>query len=243
LLCLIDRGYADHRLWATIEDRRGFFLTPLKSSTEPWIKAIRSGIANKHLGERLTGELCYRNEVDIDAEFTVRKRGRRTFRVVGVPVSKVLPDGTVETTSLWFVTNLPPETFSPQQIATIYRLRWEVEQLFKILKMVGRLDHLRSANPNVIHAFIYATLLGAVLSQNICALMRRVRPDLEPSLFRVTTLVLNTLPVIIAACGQAARLRKVLEDFQRALWREGTNPNPGRPYRSVRYAMEIRCAA
>jgi len=237
-LCLIDRGYADHSLWATIEDRHGFFLTPLKSSTTPRIREIRSGVSTKHIGNPLSGELSYWNEVDVDADFYVRKRGRRTFRVVAIPVSKNLSDGTVETTSLWFVTNLPPELFSAQQIATIYRLRWEVEQLFRTLKMVGRLDHLRSANPNVIHAFIYATLLGMALSHNICTLMRRARPDCEPSQFRVTALVLRSLPEIIAAVG-SERMQSVLEDFEHALWREGTNPNPGRPYRSVRYAQEL----
>lgn len=242
LLCLLDKGYADHRLWATVEDRKGFFLTPLKSSTMPLISAIRSGVGKAHVGEKLSGDLRYWGEVDVDAEFTVRKRGRRTFRVVRVPVQRTLPDGRIEITHLWFVTNLPPELFSPQQLATIYRFRWEVEQLFRTLKMVGRLDHLQSANPHVIHTFIYATLLGMVLSHDICALMRRKRPDIEPSPYRITALVLLYLPSIIAALG-TRKLHLVLKAFEHALWREGVNPNPGRPYRSSTYAQELRNVA
>jgi putative transposase len=242
LLCLLDRGYTDHRLWATIEDRKGFFLMPLKSSVMPRISAIRSGVGKGNVGKELSGELRYFGTVDVDAEFTVRKRGRRTFRVVRLPVERNLPGGRVEIVYLWFVTNLPPELFSPEQLATIYRFRWEVEQLFRTLKMVGRLDHLRSANPHVIHTFIYATLLGMVLSHNLCALMRRKKPGCEPSPYRVTSLLLMYLPSIIAVIG-TKKLKPTLKAFERALWRECVNPNPGRPYRSTIYAEEIKCAA
>jgi len=242
LLCLLDRGYADHRLWATIEDRQGYFLTPLKSSTMPRIRAVRSGVGKAHVGKDLSGELRYFGEVDVDADFTVRKRGHRTFRVVRVPVERNLPDGRVETVYLWYATNLPAELFSPQQLATIYRFRWEVEQLFRTLKMVGRLDHLKSANPNVIHTFIYATLLGMVLAHDICALMRREKPGCEPSPYRVTSLLLMYLPAIISVLG-TRKFRPTLKAFEHALWREGVNPNPGRPYRSTIYAQEIRYVA
>lgn len=232
-LILVDRGYADHRLWATIEDRKGFFLTPLKYSTMPKIQAIRSGVGKAHVGQPLTGDLRYWKEVDVDAQFTVRKRGRRSFRVVR---AQVCSGG--ETIDLWFVTNLPPELFSPEQLATLYRLRWEVEQLFRTLKMVGRLDHFQSANPHVIHTFIYATLLGMVLSHDLCALLRRCYPKVEPSPYRVMALVLMNIPSIVAALG-TRRLSSVLRDFEVALLREGVNPNPGRPYRSAIYSERL----
>lgn len=77
LLVLLDRGYADHRLWATIEDRKGYFLTPLKSSTMPRISAIRSGVGKAHIGKELSGEFRYWGEVDVDAEFTVHNHCHR----------------------------------------------------------------------------------------------------------------------------------------------------------------------
>jgi hypothetical protein len=239
-LLLVDRGYAAHRLWADIEDRGGFFLTPLKADTMPRIQFVRSGVGKAHVGRRLAGDLRYWQTVDVDAEFTAKGKGRRLFRVVRFPVEVALPDGRVQVTYLWFATNLSPDTFSPEQLATLYRLRWEVEQLFRTLKMVGRLDHLQSANPHVIHAFVYATLLGMVLAHDLCALMRRHRPDVEPSPHRVTALLLMCLPGIIASIG-TRRLQTTLEAFEAALWREGINPNPGRPYRSSTYARELAC--
>ncbi len=55
-LLLLDRGYADHKLWATIEDRRGYFLTPLKSSTMPILSKVRLGVDSKDIGQEL---VCY----------------------------------------------------------------------------------------------------------------------------------------------------------------------------------------
>jgi putative transposase len=242
-LMLLDRGYADHGLWTSIADRQGFFLTPLKESTMPRIALVRSGVGQHHVGQKLSGDFRYWGIVDVDAEFNVRKKGKRTFRVVRVPVwIEVRGEDYWELDHLWFVTNLPPERFSPEQLALIYRLRWEVEQLFRTLKVVGRLDHLRSANPHVIHTFIYATLLGMVLSHDICALMRRCRPEVEPSQYRVTALLLTHLPSIVAALGTRLQAA-VLDAFISALWREGVNPNPGRPYKATEYAWDLESCA
>jgi hypothetical protein len=225
-------------LLASIEDRRGFFVTRLKESSIPTVARIRSGLGKKHVGRLLTGELPYRGAVDVDADFNIRGRRRRRFRVVRVTV---LADRIGQLVDLWFVTNLP-DSISPEQIAILYRLRWEVEVLFRVLKSVGRLDQLRSANVNVINVFLYATLLGIVLAHHVCAQMRRARPDCEPSIYRVTTLVLGYLPAIVCAPTSNA-LRTVIKRFEAALWREGVNPNPGRPYAATRYANDFRNAA
>ncbi|MCP4446665.1 MAG: transposase, partial [Myxococcales bacterium] len=131
-----------------------------------------------------------------------------------------MEDGSSQYVDLWLVTNLSPEVISAEQLATLYRLRWDVETLFKILKSVSRMDKLRSANQDAIDAFLYASLLGLVLAQGICAEMRWDRPNIEPSLYRVTALVLGYLPTILAA-GTASEFRKVVEHFEQALWREG----------------------
>ncbi|MEQ1936029.1 MAG: IS4 family transposase [Fimbriimonadaceae bacterium] len=188
-LLLLDRGYADFRLYATIEDRKGYFLSPLKANVFPIIKAIRVGLGQCHVGKPLDGTLPYQHIVDVDAEFKVRKGGRRIFRVVGVTVPHEMPNGTVEWVTLWFVTNLPADTFTAEHVATIYRFRWEVETLFHTLKAVGRLDQLKTSNRYVIETFVYATLLGMVLAHEICAQMRRKRRECEPSVYRVTALL------------------------------------------------------
>jgi putative transposase len=239
LLYLFDRGYSDFRLFATIEDRKGLFVTKMKKSFTPIIKAIRSGLGQAHLGNTLTDALPFRGIVDIDAEFRVRGKGRRTFRVVRITVDGPCVGGRRQQTHVWLITNLRPEDFTAEQVAILYRLRWEVELLFKTLKTVGRLDQLRSASLSVIQVFICATLIGILLAHETCAQMRRAPGKCEPSAFRVAALVLAWLPEIVQSLG-TNKQRPVMEAFAFTLWREGTNPNPGRPYMATRYAQELR---
>ena len=74
-----------------------------------------------------------------------------------------------------------------------------------------------------------ATLLGLALAQAICAAMRGERPKVEPSLARVFAVLLGQIPGLAATLGTDA-FQKRLEQLVAALWREGINPNPGRPY-------------
>lgn len=238
-LFLFDRGYCDYRLFDTIARRGGFFVTRIKKTSTPIITAIRSGLGRAHVGGRLTRELPYRGMVDLDAEFRF-KGGRRVLRVVRITVDHRQANGLPESIDIWLVTNLDEQSFSAAHVATLYRMRWEVETLFRALKTVGRLDQLRSASVPVIRIFIYATLIGLLLAQNICALMRRERPETEPSLQRVMALVLGSLRELMAAAHKRRPDAALFATFVAALWREGVNPNPGRGYTVNRYAIGMQ---
>jgi putative transposase len=242
VLMLFDMGYFDRRLFVDIEKRGGFFVTRLKGNSIPKIVKIRSGLGKNHLDLFLDGNRPYRGIVDVDTNFAPASKKSCVFRVVRVPVVIQERDGSFTKDELWFVTNLPAELFPAETIATLYRYRWEIEKLFWTLKTVGRLDQLKSANADVIHTFLYATLLGIVLAHDICAQMRRARPGIEPSVFRVLALLLQYLPLIIDASG-TDRLPRILQSFEQSLWREGRNPNPGRHYKTSIYSEQLRNVA
>jgi putative transposase len=237
VLWLMDRGYCDHRLFAAIDAGGGFFLTRLKASSIPTVRMIRSGLGRAHLGQKLDGELPYRGVVDVDCAFRVTGQQTRLFRVVSIAVL-ARHHGRQTQEYLWLVTNLPPHRVSAEAVATIYRLRWMIESFFKTLKTVGRLDQVRSGNPAIVSIFVAATLLGMALTQAVSAAMRAEHPDCEPSPQRVFALLLASLPDIIAARGTPA-YSSILRRFITALWREGVNPNPGRPYAWRRHAAAL----
>jgi putative transposase len=233
VLWLADRGYSDHRLFAQIADGGGFFVIRLKSSSEPTVTKIRSGLAARHLQVPLARTLPVFGVVDLDADFNVA-RGQRRFRVVGIPVAKNKqgnPDW------IWLATNLPASV-SAETVGAMYRLRWCVETLFRSLKSVGRLDELSSGKPVIVRIFIAATLVGLVVSQTLCAAMRAERPRCEPSLHRVFALLLANMAVLALAV-LSRTLAVVLPGFIAALWREGLNPNPGRPYALRRHLATV----
>jgi DDE family transposase len=65
---------------------------------------------------------------------------------------------------LLLVTSLPPNQLTLDEAFVLYRLRWQVELLFKRWKSLGRLDTWRTRRPARILCEVYAKLLGAVLT-------------------------------------------------------------------------------
>ncbi len=64
------------------------------------------------------------------------------------------------------VTNLPVDGnagVTDDEIRDIYRLRWEVELLWKFLKMHLKLDKLITKNVNGLTIQIYASLIGYLI--------------------------------------------------------------------------------
>lgn len=234
VLHLMDRGYADHSMFADIDDGAGFFIIRLKTSSRPRIESIRSGVAKRHLRKPLAPTVPVFGVVDLDARFRVNRSATRQFRVVGIPVAR---NKAGKPAWVWLATNLPTDV-PAETVGTYYRLRWSIETLFRALKGVGRLDEIESGSPAVIRNFMAAALLALVLSQSICAAMRAERPHCDPSLLRVFQVILVNLTDLRRAYG-TPEFEPALERLCRALWREGVNPNPGRPYARERHLATV----
>lgn len=61
------------------------------------------------------------------------------------------------------VTTVPPSQATVQQIATLLRLRWQIELVFKLWKEQGKLDETRGWNAARIETELYAKLLGLLI--------------------------------------------------------------------------------
>ena len=68
---------------------------------------------------------------------------------------------------IWVLTTIPPEVATPTQVMDLYRLRWQVEILFKRLKSLLHLDALPSRQGPTARSWILARLLAAALAQNL----------------------------------------------------------------------------
>ena len=64
------------------------------------------------------------------------------------------------------LTSLPPARFTVPQLGTLYRLRWQIELLFKRLKSLLHLDRLPAKDPNLARAWLHAHLLVALLVED-----------------------------------------------------------------------------
>lgn len=167
-LLLFDLGYFDYGLFDAIVAEGGHFLTRLKASADGVIVGTRSGCARRNVDLRLNDAVPLGRLVDVDVRF----RYGVVLRVVG--------DWNEETgCHHWYVTNLAPAAFPPEEIRRLYALRWQVELLFKEWKSLCGLRTIRAADAGAVVAMTYAALCISVLARIALALSCR-RHDLDP---------------------------------------------------------------
>jgi hypothetical protein len=71
-----------------------------------------------------------------------------------------------------FVTNVPAEMLSIEQIAVLYPVRWQIELVFKLWKSHCGLRHIAGFRRERILVELYAKLIGAILTQFLTAPLR-----------------------------------------------------------------------
>jgi hypothetical protein len=74
------------------------------------------------------------------------------------------------------LTNLPVEDWDTRSVLALYRLRWQVELVFKRLKSLWHLDHLRAKNPAVVQVYLLGKILGALLAEELTGHARQMCP-------------------------------------------------------------------
>jgi hypothetical protein len=68
---------------------------------------------------------------------------------------------------IWIITTLAPAEATAVQLLELYRLRWQIEMLFKRLKSLLHLDTLPSRRGPTARSWMLARLLAAALSQKL----------------------------------------------------------------------------
>jgi putative transposase len=182
-LMLLDLAYFKYRRFALIDENDGYFVSRLKESANPMItEELREwrGRAIPLEGEQIhdiVGDL-HRTYIDVEVEVEFKRgpyEGTRSldtkrFRVVGVR------DVDADDYHL-YITNLPREVFLLADLATLYRCRWEVELLFRELKMQYELDEFDTSNADVVEILLYAALLSLLVSRDLLDLVTEEADD------------------------------------------------------------------
>ena len=68
---------------------------------------------------------------------------------------------------VFLVTNLPRERVSAEQVGQVYRLRWQVELMFKEWKSYASLRAFDTANENIAEGLIWIALVAATLKRHV----------------------------------------------------------------------------
>lgn len=182
-LQLQDKGFFDPKAWRAAEQRGAYLLMPLPHSVTLWLAgatnpketqldlaaALEVSLQNREEWPALyLGKIGHRTGLvrlvafRLSPQSAARHRQglRESMRTQGpTPSAKALQLAGW----LLLVTNAPAQKLPSSMMSYLYRLRWQVELIFRQTKSVLRLDKSESQAPNRVQCEIWARLIGAVL--------------------------------------------------------------------------------
>ena len=153
-LILFDLGYWDYGLLSSIHSTGGRFLCRIKSNSILLIREVVGGIPQRYIGKKVSFLLSKEKTKSIIECFVevVSDGESTTYRAIG----------------FWnregkkyhfYLTNL---TVAAKIIAPLYRLRWQIELVFKSCKRSFNLDkRLTSSNNNIIETLILSSIVAS----------------------------------------------------------------------------------
>ena len=158
-LVIFDLGYWDYGLLVAIETAGGFFLSRLKSNAVVRITAVVQGLSKKYVGQdllalSLTGHSNRLIEVLIEK---VHKGHVLSCRVIGFW-------NPAEGGYHWYITNL---TAAAYLMYPLYRLRWQVELIFKACKNSLNANQITSNHTHIIKSLVLASLVAHLSTSTI----------------------------------------------------------------------------
>lgn len=166
---VMDKAYCDYNWWADIHQQNAYFVTRLKQNAAYQVVAEhtdKSGLKSQ--------TILLANKF--------HSRGKKN-RYVGIPLRLVhVPHPSKPKKHLAVVSNATH--LSAEDIAQIYKKRWDIELFFKFLKQNTRLRKFIGESKNAVLIQIYTALIAYVLLM----LYRRLsRP--KKTLFEVLTFI------------------------------------------------------
>lgn len=227
---LVDLGYASHALLREAGRLDVKYVLRLKESWKPKVDFVAAGdvsktfVAGTDLDVLLDDDVLVLSGKTIDADVTLGRDLRA--RLVGVEH---------EGSYRYYLTNLP-RTIEPEQISTLYRIRWEIELDNKLDKTSFHMDEIVSRTPHTVRALVHAAIAASVI---VCLLahkhrLEETRPSTPGTLRTKPPVHVQTLARKVASAADRIATTMMLagDDAERA-WNDiakrllffGVDPN------------------
>ncbi len=164
VLYIFDLGYWSYTLLDTILDRGQHVLSRLRQDCNPLILAVTLGDP-QWVGQHLKSIVLTGQQIDLLVHLSSTTKAhpqmRHAVRLVGQYVE---PD---QSWHLYITSLLDGIAYPINLLVDLYRLRWQIEILFRNLKCVLRIANFVSTTENGIRIQIYAALIHYVLTHLI----------------------------------------------------------------------------
>lgn len=226
-LWLFDKGFVAYDRLRDIDTAGQFFLCPMRLNGNAAVERFR--LAPLHARRALKAaskEVWLRTllprakkigrnwDLDVVVWPKTMARSRQAVRVRLVIVPG--PDGEQRP----YLTNLPADRWSPSVLREVYRLRWQIELVFKELKQDLNLRAVPSKDPCAVQVFAWASLIALALSRAVATwlqplatligLAASVRPALVTRALRGAVRLLAE--ALLASARQVSAFLRLLAD-------------------------------
>ena len=158
-LLMADAGYFDKKYFERLCKACAFFIIRAGININP---TVLSGVCSdgkrikvtknaklKDIKAKLPKSQCFELSVQWD---------KQIYRLMGFWVAD-------KEKFSYIVTNLPQTDFSMIEVGKLYRLRWQIELLFKEWKSNNNLKKFNTKNTNIVYTLIWASLLAMTLKR------------------------------------------------------------------------------
>ncbi len=200
-LFLADLGYVDHARLIRLKKRLVHVLMRLKSDQNPRIRRVYVGkgakvaCRGKTLNEALeTGLLDFdRGQLDIDVVIAAKLDGElveEVFRVVGLAREGAGDDW-------YYLTTVPREILTVQEVSLAYTLRWDIELLWKHLKTGVGMSAIRAWRQPAVFALVHAKLTAVALARLLEIAAKPTLKDHAMGQLAIVLALSRSLPMIM----------------------------------------------
>lgn len=158
-LILFDRGYTCYEYGSAVKAAAGDFIGRAKDkSFNPTIRKCFRGFSNKKTleGKRLKDLVLPKSNVDLLIEGKDTHGKVHQLRLVLFYVAR-------KDVHIYLLTSLSPREFPPNIVASLYRLRWQIELFFKECKSYTKLQKFMTKDHCIVEGLIWASLLAVLI--------------------------------------------------------------------------------
>ena len=172
VLVIFDLGYWDYGLLHAIEKAGGFFLSRVKSDAVIYVKEVIQGLSKGAIGKSLLSLDVSRKKghiIEVLIE-KIHQGNTLRYRVIGFwnPVEKDYH---------WYITNLAAAAYL---IYPLYRLRWQIELIFKACKNSLNANEIPSCDDNIIESLLLASIAAHLSTHTLFNIGMEELDDEQP---------------------------------------------------------------
>lgn len=200
----ISRGISDILVWVDgqSQDLHQWLGTQPPGPIDRWVEVGAARLRCRIVALRAPLEVAARRRQK--ARDKAAKKGRQ-------PTARHLAtcDWTV------FLTSCPDELLTREEVVVLYRVRWQIELLFKLWKSHGLIDDHRSTGPVRQLVELFAKLVAVIIQHWL--ILVTCWPDDRVSLTKASRLIRDQLPQLIAVLDDFDGLTNTLTRWSRIL--------------------------